>query len=80
MVRRRVMLTFPEDLVTEPVIYNLGHQFRVVTNLRRAVISLDRGWAEMEIEGEEVVVQESIMWLTGKGVRVDPATVDEGPE
>jgi hypothetical protein len=66
------MLTFPPDLSTDPIIYNLGHQFRVVTNLRKADMSLEQGWVEMEIEGEEEDLEESIMWLTGKGVRVDP--------
>ena len=34
MARRHVMFTFPQELIREPIIYNLGQQFRVVTNIR----------------------------------------------
>ena len=36
MAKRRVRFTFPTPLVTQPVIYNLGHDFKIVTNIRRA--------------------------------------------
>jgi L-aspartate semialdehyde sulfurtransferase ferredoxin len=70
MIRRRLMLTFPFKLATEPIIYNLGQQFRLVTCICRAEISTDRGWLEIEVEGDADDVDESIIWLTGKGVRV----------
>jgi len=36
MVKKQVMFTFPEELIKEPIIYNLGQQFKVVSNIRRA--------------------------------------------
>ena len=80
MARRRLMLSFPPELSTEPIIYNLGQEFRLVTNLRRADISYEQGWMEIEIEGEEEEIQEGIMWLTGKGVRVEPLEGDTAEE
>ena len=53
MVKKRVMLTFTEELIREPIIYTLGQQFNVVTNIYRADISEDRGWVVLELEGEE---------------------------
>jgi len=76
MVIRQVMLTFPTEQIKEPVIYNLGRQFRVVTNIRRADVSADKGWMMLEIEGEENEIEESIMWLTSRGVRIDPVDGD----
>jgi ABC-type methionine transport system ATPase subunit len=76
MAKRQVMFTFPEDLVREPIIFNLGHQFKVVTNIRRADVSEDRGWMVLELEGEEEEIERGIAWVTGKGVRVDPVTGD----
>ena len=76
MVKRRVMFTFPQDLVREPIIYNLGQEFQVVTNIRRADISEDRGWAVLEREGEESDIEQGIAWVTSKGVRVDPVIGD----
>jgi len=70
------MFTFPPELVREPIIYNLGQQFKVVTNIRRADISEDKGWVVLELEGEEEDIEQGIAWVTSKGVRVDPATGD----
>ena len=65
------MLTFPEELVKEPIVYNLGQQFKVVTNIRRADVCESKGWVELELEGEEKEIEEGITWVTSKGVRVD---------
>ncbi len=76
MVKRHVMFTFPQELVREPIIYNLSHQFKVVTNIRRADISEDKGWVVLELEGEEEEIEQGINWVTSKGVRVDPVIGD----
>ena len=76
MVKRQVMFTFPEGLIKEPIIHNLGQQFKVVTNIRRADISENKGWVVLELEGEEKDIEQGIAWVTSKGVRVDPVTGD----
>ncbi len=76
MARRQVMFTFPQELIKEPIIYNLGQEFKVVTNVRRADISDDRGWAVLELEGDEKDIEQGIAWVTSKGVRVDPVVGD----
>ena len=73
MVKRRVMFTFPEELVKEPIIYNLGQQFKVMTNIRLADVSESKGWIVLELEGEEEKeIEDGIAWVTSKGVRVEP--------
>ena len=76
MTKRQVTFTFPQKLIKEPIIYNLSQQFRVVTNIRRADVSEDRGWVVLELEGEEKDIEQGIAWVTGKGVRVDPVIGD----
>ena len=76
MTKRQVMFTFPQKLIREPIIYNLGQQFSVVTNIRRADVSEDRGWVVLELEGEEGDIEQGIAWVTSKGVRVDPVIGD----
>ena len=76
MTKRQVMFTFPQGLIREPIIYNLSHQFNIVTNIRRADVSADRGWVVMELEGDEQEIDEGIAWVTAKGVRVDPVIGD----
>ena len=72
MVKKRVMFTFPEEAVREPIIYNLGQQFNVMTNIHLADITEDRGWLIVEIEGEEKQIEDGLDWVITKGVRVDP--------
>jgi len=76
MAKRRVMFPFPPELIDEPIIYNLSRQFNVVTNIRRADVSGDKGWVVLELEGEENNIEQGIAWVTAKGVRVDPVTGD----
>ncbi len=76
MAKKRVMFTFPEELIKEPIIYNLSQQFKVVTNIRRADVSENRGWVVLELEGKEEDIEQGITWVTSKGVRVDPVVGD----
>ena len=76
MVKRRIMFTFPPELIEEPIIYNLGQQFNLATNIYRADVSEDKGWVVLELEGKEDDLEQGITWATSKGMRVDPATED----
>lgn len=76
MTKRRVKFTFPQELVTQPVIYNLGRNFRVVTNIRRADVTEDRGWVVLELEGQEDEIERGIAWVGEQGVQVDPVEGD----
>ena len=77
MAKRRVMFTFPTELIQEPIICNLGRRFDVVTNVRRVDVAEDKGWVVLELEGgEEEDIEQGIAWVGSKGVRVDPVTGD----
>ncbi len=76
MAKRQVMFTFPQELIREPIIYSLGQQFKIVTNIRRADVTENRGWVVLELEGEEKDIEQGIAWVTSKGVRVDPVAGD----
>lgn len=76
MSKRRVMFTFPPELIEEPIIYHLGQQFKVLTNIRRADVSENKGWVILELEGTEENIERGIAWVADKGVRVDPAWGD----
>jgi ABC-type methionine transport system ATPase subunit len=76
MAKKQVMFTFPQKLIREPIIYNLGRQFSVVTNIRRADVSENKGWVVLELEGDEDEIERGISWVKGKGVRVDPVIGD----
>ena len=79
-MKHRVKFTFPTDLVQEPVIYLLGKQFDVVTNIRRADVTDDRGWVVLEMEGEEGNIEKGLDWVKERGVRVGPRRRRRGGE
>ena len=75
-MKHKVKFTFPTDLVQEPVIYLLGKDFDIVTNIRRADVTDDRGWVVLELEGEENSIDTGLEWVKERGVRVDPVSGD----
>ena len=76
MAKRRVMLTYSPKISSEPIIYSIGQRFNLLTNIHRADTTEDRGWIELELEGEEKDIEAGIAWAISKGVRID--TVGEG--
>ena len=76
MGKQRVKFTFPGDIVTQPVIYQLGHQFKVITNIRRADVRENMGWVVLELEGEDEEIEKGVQWVGSLGVRVDPVAGD----
>jgi len=36
----------------------------------------DRGWIELEVEGEDKDIEDGIAWVISRGVRVDPVGDD----
>ena len=76
MARQRVKFTFPQELITLPIIYELGKQFSIVTNIRRADVTEDRGWVVLEMDGAIEEIERGLEWVAAKGVRVDPVQGD----
>ena len=76
MASQRVKFTFPQELITLPIIYELGKQFNIVTNIRRADVTEDRGWVVLELEGDLEEIERGLDWVAAKGVRVDPVQGD----
>ena len=72
MGKQRVKFTFEETLVKEPVIYELGRKFKIVTNIRRAEVGETLGWVVLELDVEESEIQSGLEWVSSRGVRVDP--------
>ena len=71
MIGVRVRLTFPEELVREPVIARMTQQFAIVPNIRKADVGEQGGWIVCELDGDGGVVDEALEWLRAAGVGVD---------
>jgi ABC-type methionine transport system ATPase subunit len=67
----RVKLTFPEQLIKQPLMGRLVREFDVLPNIRRANIEDDVGWIVCELAGERESVEKALSWLVDAGVAVD---------
>ena len=72
MATAHLHLTFPADLVSQPVIHQLGTAFDLVTNIRRANIEERGGWIIVEVRGEQERIEAAVAWLVRQGLQVDP--------
>ena len=71
MVNVRVRLTFPENMIKQPIIGRLAREFVVLPNIRRASVEETVGWMVCELGGEEDAVHRAIEWLSELGIQVD---------
>lgn len=71
-VREKIYLTRPMHLIKEPLIYELGRQFALRTNLRGANVSDTMGPVALEVEGTRRQIDRGIAWLREGGVTVEP--------
>ena len=72
MGKQRVKFVFEENLVKQPVIYEFGQKFKIVTNIRRAEVGEEVGWVVLELDGDEAEIKRGLEWVSSTGVRVDP--------
>jgi len=70
MATRRVYLTYLDSNV--PLIYEMGHKFNVVTNIRAASISKEIGLVGLQVDGDADEVDKALAWIESKGVKVEP--------
>ena len=76
MARTTVRLTFRGDTLNDPIIYRLGQEYKVVTNIRRADVAEDSGWVELDLDGEPAEVDRALEYCRSRGIgvqRLEPA-------
>ncbi len=47
----KLFVSFPEELVDKPMIYELVKRFDVVPNIRRANVEAHSGWVILQLSG-----------------------------
>jgi ABC-type methionine transport system ATPase subunit len=53
MATKRVKLTFPQELIKEPVVFTMAKKFDVMPNIRRAKVTESVGEVVLELEGRK---------------------------
>jgi ABC-type methionine transport system ATPase subunit len=73
--QRRLWLMYPPKLIREPLIWQIGNKFNIVTNLRQASVTDEIGIVCLEIDGKRENVKAAINWLEKLGVKVEPVEI-----
>jgi L-aspartate semialdehyde sulfurtransferase ferredoxin len=71
MDRERLFVSFPEELVDRPMIYEMVKQFDVVPNIRRANVEAHSGWVILELTGVNDQLAAAVAYLEGVGCTVN---------
>ena len=72
MAVHRFYLTYTDDRIKEPIIYHVGHKFKVITNIRAASVSDHVGILALELDGEPGEISSAVKWIAEQGVKVEP--------
>jgi ABC-type methionine transport system ATPase subunit len=76
MATKRVKLTFPQELIKEPVIFTMARKFDVMPNIRRAKVTESVGEVVLELEGAEKRLELGIAYLKERGIQVESIDSD----
>ena len=72
MSARKYFCTFPQDLISEPIVsHTLGAKFGVIPNIRAASITDTMALVAVEIEGEDDAIDKSVDYMRERGVKVE---------
>ena len=73
--QQRLWLMYPPKLIKKPFIWEVGHKFKVVTNIRQASVTDEIGIVCLELDGTRAEVDRAIIWLEKNGVNVEPVEI-----
>ena len=73
--QQRLWLMYPPKLIKKPFIWEVGHKFKVTTNIRQASVNDEIGIVCLELDGPRDEVKAAIAWLEKIGVSVEPVEI-----
>jgi hypothetical protein len=72
MAKLRFHIRYPEEHIPDPILYEIGKEFQVITSIRRADVRETTGWMDVEFTGEPDEIDRAIEGIRQKGCIVDP--------
>ncbi len=77
MVSKRIVLTFPHNLLDKPVVYKLVKDFNLTFNILQArVTPEEEGLLVLELSGGKEDYEKGIKYLTDLDVKIQPLSKD----
>ena len=70
-MKTRVKLTFPQELIKEPVLFTMAKKFDIMPNIRRAKVTETVGEVVLELEGSEENIKSGIEYMKMQGVDIE---------
>lgn len=70
-MKTRVKLTFPQNLIREPVIFTMAKKYDIMPNIRRARVTETVGEMILELEGTQENIDKGIESLRKQGLDVE---------
>lgn len=67
----RLFVSFPEEAVRRPLVYEIVKRFDVVPNIRRANVEERSGWLILELGGSDAARDAAIAYLEAQGCTVN---------
>ena len=67
----RLFVSFPEELVDRPLVYEIIKKFDVVPNIRRANVEGNSGWLILEVHGDQSQLDAAMAYFEGLGCTVN---------
>jgi hypothetical protein len=74
--KTRLWLMYPARLIRTPVVWQLGHKFEIITNIRQASVTDEIGVVCLELDGPRPEIKAAIKWLERLGIRVEPVEIN----
>lgn len=74
LIRRKVVLEFPRDLLDKPVVYSLSRRYNIQFNILRASVNDGRGYLVLELEGSSSNYDSGMAFLRELGVEAELLT------
>ena len=76
MIKKRVLFSFPKEMVEKPVVYHLVKDFDLVVNIFRAKITPeDEGFLLLDITGQEQRIQAGLDFVRQANVVVNESEI-----
>ena len=77
MVKKRIVLTIPHEIVNQPITYYLVKDYDITFNiLRAAVTPKEQGRFDIELTGKKKSHDEGVSYLKGLGVEIQSLAQD----
>ena len=76
LVARPMELDFPAGLVDKPILYELVKRFDLVPNIKRANVTREFGYIQLELKGTPQSMEAGLAYLKKAGVTVAPIEKD----